>query len=331
MEATNEAILGWTRVAVLLLGMGWAAWMDHKARRVPNEHWVVWAKPAIFIWALDLMVQGADWTIYLTAAGAVAYASVAVFGRPTVRDAIAGSWIDRVFLLWYLAALVGVVAGALRYQSTSPMDVLLGEGDPLGVLWWRTFGVFFIVFFIDAAWRLRLLHGGADAKALMWVTLVFPSWATVPLPLASSDVASVVSLPVSVALLIWGGLAFLAIPFIMMARNIRCGFIRGFGDLKLAWHASMLPLDEVEQRHVWLLSDTMDMPDGSVQVVHHARAPRITPSSDALAAQVHRLRELGVERVWVSFKMPLLVFLFPAVLPLVLLGDPTALFLAWMM
>jgi len=132
-------------------------------------------------------------------------------------------------------------------------------------------------------------------------------------------------------LLIWGGLAFLAIPFIMMARNIRCGFIRGFGDLKLAWHASMLPLDEVEQRHVWLLSDTIEMPDGSVQVVHHARAPRITPSSDALAAQVHRLRELGVERVWVSFKMPLLVFLFPAVLPLVLLGDPTALFLAWMM
>ena len=37
MEATNEAILGWTRVAVLLLGMGWAAWMDHKDRRVPNE------------------------------------------------------------------------------------------------------------------------------------------------------------------------------------------------------------------------------------------------------------------------------------------------------
>jgi len=27
----------------------------------------------------------------------------------------------------------------------------------------------------------------------------------------------------------------------------------------------------------------------------------------------------------------LLVFLFPAVLPLVLLGDPTALFLAWLM
>ena len=94
MEATNDAILGWTRVGVLLLGMGWAAWMDHKDRRVANEHWIVWAKPAIFIWALDLMVQGADWTVYLTASAVVAYASVSVFGRATVKDAVGGSWMD---------------------------------------------------------------------------------------------------------------------------------------------------------------------------------------------------------------------------------------------
>ena len=53
-----------------------------------NEHWIVWAKPAIFIWALDLMVQGADWTVYLTASAVVAYASVSVFGRATVKDAV---------------------------------------------------------------------------------------------------------------------------------------------------------------------------------------------------------------------------------------------------
>ena len=133
MEATNEAILGWTRVGVLLLGMGWAAWMDHKERRVANEHWIVWAKPAIFIWALDLMVQGADWTVYLTASAVVAYASIAVFGRPTFKDALAGSWMDRMFLLWYGFAIAGVVAGALRYQDTTPVDVLLDNGDPLGL------------------------------------------------------------------------------------------------------------------------------------------------------------------------------------------------------
>ena len=36
------------------------------------------------------------------------------------------------------------------------------------------------LFVIDLAWQLRFIHGGADAKALMWVTLLFPSWAEVP-------------------------------------------------------------------------------------------------------------------------------------------------------
>lgn len=329
MAVTNEAILGWVRVGVLLLGMAWAAWMDHKNRRVPNEHWIVWAKPAVFIWALDLMVQGADWTIYLTAAGVVAYASVSVFGRPTLKDARAGSWMDRWFLIWYAAAAVGTVAGALRYQDVTPMDVILNQGDSLGILWWKTAAVFLVIFFIDLAWRMRLLHGGADAKALMWVTLVFPTWATVPLPFAADASSSVVALPVSIALLIWGGLAFLLIPVVMLALNLKGGHLRGLSDLKLAWHASKIPLDDVAKRHVWLLTDTMSMPNGEERIVHRSRAPRQTPTDEALQAHIERLRVLGVDEVWVSFKMPLLVFLFPAVLPLVLVGDPTALIVHW--
>ena len=67
MRLSTESILGWTRVSVLLLAMGWAAWMDHKDRRVGNDHWLVWVKPALFLWALDLIAQEADWTVFLTA------------------------------------------------------------------------------------------------------------------------------------------------------------------------------------------------------------------------------------------------------------------------
>ncbi|MDP6194562.1 MAG: hypothetical protein QF880_02440 [Candidatus Poseidonia sp.] len=329
MQATNEAILGWTRVAVLLLGMGWAAWMDHKTRRVVNEHWIVWAKPAIFIWALDLMVQGADWTIYLTASAVIAYASVSVFGRPTIKDALNGSWMDRTFLFWYAVSTVGLVAGALQYQTTTPLEVVLDDGDALGMLWWKTASLLLVVLFIDLAWRLRLLHGGADAKALMWVTLVFPTWAAVPLPFSNMAEVSVIALPVSIALLIWGGLAFLLIPVVMLVLNFKRGDVRSIGDLRLAWHASMMSLEDVPRRHVWMLTDTMAMPNGELRVVHATRAPRITPTDEALADHLARLSTLGVEKVWVSHKMPLLVFLFPAVLPLVLLGDPTTLLMQW--
>ena len=329
MEVTSEAIIGWTRVVVLLLGMGIAAWMDHKNRRVANEHWIEWSKPAIFIWALDLMNQGADLAIYLTASGVVAYASISVFGRPTWSDARKGSRLDRLFLLWYVLSMAGFIAGAILYQSTTPVEVLLGDGDAQGVLWWKTASVFLVIFVIDLAWRFRLLHGGADAKALMWVTLLLPTWATMPL-IFSSATDAVILLPVSVALLIWGGLAFLFIPIIMLVLNIKNGHLRSFRDLRLAWHASVISIDEVTKRHVWLLSDTMEMPNGETRVVHHARAPRQTPSEAVLAQQIQRLEEHGLTQVWVSFKMPLLVFLFPAILPLVVLGEPTALLLNWL-
>ena len=140
---------------------------------------------------------------------------------------------------------------------------------------------------------------------------------------------TVVALPVSISLLIWGGLAFLFIPFIMLALNMSRGDLRRFGDLRMAWHASMMAVDEVAKRHVWLLTDTMEMPSGEHRVVHAARAPRTTPSNEELSERLAALKIHGVERVWVSHKMPLLVFLFPAVLPLVLLGDPTTLLLQW--
>ncbi len=94
-----------------------------------------------------------------------------------------------------------------------PLDVILGEGDELGILWWKTASVFLVILIIDLAWRVRLLHGGADAKALMWVVLVFPSWATVPTPLSSVMGEALVALPVAFALLMWGGLAIFVHSF----------------------------------------------------------------------------------------------------------------------
>ena len=167
MDINQTDILGWSRILALTLGMGVAAWMDHKERRVANEHWIDWVKPTLFLWTLDLMNQGADLTIYLTASAVVAYASGAVLGRPSWSDLRAGSRMDLFVTMWYLVSIVGVVMGAIQYQSTSPLDVMLGNDTTLGALWWKTFAVFFVILIIDLAWRFRLLHVGADAKALM--------------------------------------------------------------------------------------------------------------------------------------------------------------------
>ena len=46
----------------------------------------------------------------------------------------------------------------------------------------------------------------------------------------------------------------------------------------MAWMALCVPLNEVRERHVWLLSDTMEMPNGQIVLNHRRRAPRRTPT-----------------------------------------------------
>jgi len=322
MSLDDNAILGWTRVLVLLLGMGWAAWMDHKERRVNNEHWLVWAKPAIFIWTLDLMLQGADWTIMLTASAVIAYASMSVIGRPSLKDILSGSKLDIIVSTWYVVSITGVICGAILYQNSTPFDVLVGNDTSLGALWWSTLAVGASILIIDLAWRVRMIHGGADAKCLMWVALLIPNWSSVPLTCSSATMDSIVSLPPAISLLMWGGFIFLMIPFIMLGKNFSNGNVTKLSDMRLAWHASMMPLKDVVGSHVWLLSSVIEMPDGTTSVHHRTRAPSKTPTNEQLIAKVAALQEIGIESVWVSYKLPLLVFLFPAIIPLVLIGDP---------
>ena len=96
----SAEIVSWTRLLVLLLALGIAAIMDLKDRRVPNEFWITWAKPAIFLWTLDLLILGVEWYTIATAAGMVAYASTAVIGRPTIGDILSGKSLDILVSIW---------------------------------------------------------------------------------------------------------------------------------------------------------------------------------------------------------------------------------------
>ncbi len=322
MALTSEQVLGWSRVGVLLLGMGWAAWMDYKERKVSNNHWMVWVKPAVFLWCLELLAREADWTIFLTASAVVAYASVAVIGRPTVRDIFAGNREDVIVSLWYVISIVGVVVGMAKYSDVEILDIVLGNLTGMAGLYWSTLFGLAIIFVIDMAWRLRLIHGGADAKALMWVAILIPDWSTMPV-MTDYESEIVLQLPPAISLLMWGGLSFLLIPIILMGKNIVVGNVKSLSDIRMFWHSTVMSIDKVKDSHVWLLTSVIEMPSGELKPYHKTRAPRRTPSDEQLAEQIEQLRFHDINEVWVSYKLPLLVFLFPAILPMALLGDIT--------
>jgi hypothetical protein len=167
---------------------------------------------------------------------------------------------------------------------------------------------------------MRLIHGGADCKGLMWVSILIPSWSSIPLIYPKAMENTVVAMPPAIALLVWGGLAFLILPILMVIRNLKDGQM----SLRLIWHAERMSIDRVIGSHVWLLTTIAEMPNGEKKIIHRTRAPRRTPSVEQLTKSIDTLKENGVEIVWITRKYPLIVFLWPAILPLVLIGGPMA-------
>ncbi|MBT6645326.1 MAG: hypothetical protein HOB52_05940 [Euryarchaeota archaeon] len=316
-------ILGWARWLGLITCFAGAAWLDQKYRRVANSYWISWAKVAVFLWALELMVREAGWEIWATALAAVALASMSVIGRPTFKDIFAGNLMDVCVSMTYLIGLSGIVVGALSYGQVTPIDVLIGEASPEASLWWATVSVLVLVWIFEMMWKVRLIHGGADAKALMWVALLMPNWSTIP-PLVYSDKwgESIIHMPPAISLLIWGALAFLAIPPLFILQNLRRGNISSLQDLGQAWHAQKVELNNIAGAHVWILDEVFDKADGSRSIRSRKRPPSKTPTEEQMLQQINDLRELGAESAWVSFKWPLLTFLFFAIIPMILFGDP---------
>ena len=318
------AIVGWLRYAVLVACLSGAAWFDYKSRRVANDYWISWSKPAIFLWFVELLVQGADWIILLSAIAMIAYASQSVIGRPAIKDLKQGKYADWIVSIFYLLGVLGIGYGAYTYGEILLIDIgiidsnylILSNESEVAKLWGTTIVVGLMIFIFDMAWRFRLIHGGADAKALMLIAILIPNWSTF------SSIYGINFTPPALSLLLWGGVIFLLLPLILIFKNIKHGNIESINDLKMIWHAERMQLQNIENSHVWILDTIVENPDGVNSIKTSTRPPRKSRAKNDQQQLIKELEEMGREWAWVTHKYPLLTFLLPAVLPLAIFGDP---------
>ena len=92
--------------------------------------------------------------------------------------------------------------------------------------------------------------------------------------------------------------------------------------LSMSWHASRMTLSDIPNKHVWLLEEVIDKPDGTRGVTRRMRPVRGSRAETDVEAVLGELAAEGLDKAWVTAKHPFLLFVFPAILPLVLLGDP---------
>ncbi len=322
-----DPLLSTIRISMLTISMAVAAKSDLETLSVRDRHWIRWSAPVVLILLLEMASENMGIANFCMVFSLVAVFSLCFSDFPNPRDFRDWNRNQAFLSLTYVLGLVGFIYGANVYSNTNFIDLVLGDESRETTLWWSMIGAFLTSVVFYGSWRIGLIQGGADVKALIIVTLAFPSWSFVPDQMYPLVEEPLFRMPPSMVLFIWAASAFLVAPPIIFIQNAARGNITSSSDVKMAWHAVKRRISELkeapisESYHSWILTEVIEK-DGEIIAVDRIFPSRRISNDQDQSKQFDLLEELGLDSVWITTKHPFLVYLFLAILPMLLLGDP---------
>ncbi len=273
----------------LAAGIGFlvvAAASDLRSRRVLDPLWISLGTVGLMILAVEIAFESIAWPAWglLLSAAIVFYA--VFFGEPLFGDDGFHTRPIRIVLFLVAAASFAISIGSM--QSGPGYEVIPQVASmPIMVLVYQGF------------YRLRLLHGGADAKGLIALTLLTPSYPNaLPYPVLRADprIEAVLRTAFPFSLVVWVDAAILslAVPIVLLIYNAARGDL-ALPQALLGYRARLNPFPA----HAWLMEKITDRGE-HVLVLFPRRG------ADP-AREIARLRAAGVDRAWATPQTPFMV------------------------
>ncbi len=288
-------------ILVLWAGFGYAAWTDWRTREVEDHVWIAMALAALVLGTLRVWPAWGDpgtaevWRevgVWILVVGLALEHFIPwddAVGR--VREWLPGA----IELVAYAA--VGATLVAVAWTFGASPGVVAALAGYVGILLAR------------ALFEVRLLYGGADAKALIVASVVLPLWATPWLAVPASATTVLDAYPFALTLLMDGAVFAAAIPIALAIRNLRAHefeFPRGFVGYRI-------DVADLPDRFVWVQDPTFDEAADEAETSDDDRRLR--------ERQRDELRARGVTRVWVTPQLPFVILLAVGAVAGVLLGN----------
>jgi len=207
------------RVALAFAGLSFAAYTDWKTREVPDGLWYALALCAIALFALDLSLRfGGDAWVLAVPVGLIFVVAVTggeivtvVPGDDPLPEGYEFSAAERARIRLDIALSAALIAAAVAvFVGAGGLDLglrtsLLEGPQAQAYSVSLMFGLALLMFFTS------LIAGGADAKGLMALALLFPVAPALPgLPLVHASALSVVLVPFSLAAFFNGAIILVA-------------------------------------------------------------------------------------------------------------------------
>ncbi len=265
------------RLVLSLSILAYASLLDLRTRKVPNIYWIVLGLAGLVLILVQLHVDEMP----------IEYLLVFVPILAILADVYLGSEEEtiRAKLMTYgkyALALGTIMVLAYQYGSDEYFQHLLAV--PIMML------------FVVVMYMLNIVRGGADAKALMSLSILFPFYPVFgSLPLIHGGTSAAVTLlPFSFSIQFNAAIIVALTPLVFLARNLSHGeFVFPLGLLGYKMDTA-----EIAKKHVWLMESIMDG-----KLVTHAR-PR---KQENQKADIELLASSGYKRIWVTPKIPFIV------------------------
>ena len=274
-----------TRLAAGTAFLVIAAASDIRTRRVRNPLWIGLGTVGLIILAVELFVESAPWPTWSLAGSAALLFYGVFFGRPLFDEDGFHLRPGRIGLFLAAAAMWITPLGFAGIVSSSVPIVELASMPVMVVLY-------------EVMLRARLLTGGADAKGLMALTLLVPTYPNAsPFPVYTADPrvqpAFQALFPSSFVVLVDAAALQLAVPVGLFLYNLTRGDV-GIQSF-LGYRAPLDPLP----KHVRLMERITDRGE-------HVVVLRPKRDSDPIP-EILKLRSAGIRRAWVTPWVPFMV------------------------
>ena len=286
MSSLGFDILDALRLALGLGFLGVASVMDLKTRTVPNRLWFMMFFVGVMVLEVGYIWGNAPQVLLLTPIPSMIIFFIIFTEGELAEDALspAGNAALSVGLLVVAIAIIAYQGQALGYSKD----------------WVRSLHMPIMMALAYGFYVLRLLHGGADAKALMGLTVLAPFYPSLGLlPLIGNLDAMMTVFPFAFVILLDSALGSLFVPLGYAFYNIS----RGDFDKRMFFGYKM-SLKEVPKKFVWLMER---VEDGEIVTVLF---PSRGKDKKQVLKDIKALREKGRKRAWVSPKIPFMVPMF---------------------
>ncbi|NLI73736.1 MAG: hypothetical protein GX369_03050 [Euryarchaeota archaeon] len=275
-------------VAILFL----ASRADWKTREASDIFWIV-----LGIFGMIFLIT----QIYLDEVNSAYYLilfPIAVFFLDIFwdRDGFFENGVNLTPLVLYIGAFVSLAWLVSKYHS----DLYL----------WKLLLIPILFFLFIILYQFDIIKGGADAKALIALTIMFPMYPQgygFPLIGAAVNMKDFI-LPFPVLILFNAAILTLIVPITMFILNI----LRKDIEFPTMFLGYRMFIDDIQNKHVWPMESVVD---GRIKV-------ELFPQNSCdITDQVNELRMMGADSIWVTPKIPFLIPITISVLMSIFVGN----------